>query len=86
MAPRSTFHHVFFLGALGPIPIESVLIQVAAFLSIALLASYKWYDVEEGNIGDWEASAWKDRSSVKSIFKKNVITSPYKRCINHLLK
>lgn len=63
-APRSTFHHVFLYGVLDPI--ASVLIHVVAFLSTALLALYKGSGYEEGNIGDWEASAWKDRSSVKT--------------------
>lgn len=34
--PRSTFHHVCFYGAVGPV--ASVLVHVAVFLSIALLA------------------------------------------------
>lgn len=62
-APKSTFHHVVLSGALRPIAF--VLIHVTVFLSTALLASYKRYEDREGYIGDCEATALKDKSSVK---------------------
>lgn len=57
--PRSTLHHAVLYNEL--FPIWSVLIHVSVFLSSELFASYK-----EGGpryIGDWEATALKDRSS-----------------------
>lgn len=63
--PRSTFDHVDLCGDWSPT--SSVLIHVAVFLSTALLASYKLYREGVVYAGDWEANAWKDRSSAEII-------------------